>query len=94
MDEAAPQAAGAADERDGLGGITAPVLRSTFDHWRIFGRDGKWQAMRAGAADAVTAEREARGGRIGFGRLMQVEEWVRVPAGVEERVHVPAGGAP
>ena len=31
-----------------LGGITADMLRATFDHWRIFERDGRWWAMRAG----------------------------------------------
>jgi hypothetical protein len=47
MGEAAPRAAVAAIE---LGEITADMLRATFDHWRIFEKDGRWWAMRAGAA--------------------------------------------
>jgi hypothetical protein len=50
MDEAAPHAAVLAV---GLGEVTADMLRHTFDHWRIFEKDGRWWATRAGA---VTGE--------------------------------------
>jgi hypothetical protein len=30
--------------------ITAEMLRATFDHWRIFEKDGRWWAMREGTA--------------------------------------------
>ena len=49
MDEGAPQAAVLAGES---GEITADMLRATFDHWRIFEKDGRWWAIRAGTATA------------------------------------------
>jgi hypothetical protein len=47
MNHAVPEAAALADE---LGGITVDMLRTTFDHWRIFEKDGRWWAMREGMA--------------------------------------------
>jgi len=57
MNEAAPQAADLAGKLALLTGefgeITADMLRATFDHWRIFEKDGRWWAMVSGA---VTGE--------------------------------------
>jgi hypothetical protein len=47
MGEAAAEAAALAG---GFGEVTAEMLRETFDHWRIFGKDGRWWAMRSGTA--------------------------------------------
>jgi hypothetical protein len=47
MSEAPPQAAAPAGE---FGEVTAEMLRATFDHWRIFEKDGRWWAMREGTA--------------------------------------------
>jgi hypothetical protein len=79
MGEAAPQAAVPTDD---FGEITAEMLRVTFDHWRIFERDGWWWAMRAGAATgegprslirpvvcAMTTE--------GLGEQLSLQEWLR-----------------
>ena len=44
--DAAPQSAVLAGES---GEVTAAMLRETFDHWRVFEKDGRWWAMRAGA---------------------------------------------
>ncbi|HWG02834.1 MAG TPA: hypothetical protein VG164_13435 [Trebonia sp.] len=33
-----------------LGTVTADMLRATFDHWRIFEKDGRCWALRAGTA--------------------------------------------
>ena len=55
MNESAPQACLLADKLAALltgecGEVTA--LRSTFDHWRVFEKDGKWWAFRGGEAVA------------------------------------------
>lgn len=48
MGEPAPQpATGLADE---FGEVTVEMLRATFDHWRIFEKDGRWWAIGAGTA--------------------------------------------
>ncbi len=82
MDEAAPQAAGAADDGDGLDKITAPMLRTTFDHWRIFEKDGKWWAMRAGPADGEGPQSLIRPVVFavtlgGLGEQLSLQEWLR-----------------
>ena len=35
-----------------FGEITADTVRLTFDHWRVFERDGRWWAFRSGEATA------------------------------------------
>ncbi len=86
---AVPQAAVPAGE---FGEITAEMLRVTFDHWRIFEKDGKWWAMRSGAITAgspqslllplvcaVTAE--------GLAEQLSLQEWLRrMPAAELEAV--------
>lgn len=57
MNESAPRTSPLADKLAALltgefGEITADTLRSTFDHWRIFEKDGKWWAFRGGEATA------------------------------------------
>jgi len=47
MDQGAPPRIANLVDMDG---ITADTLRATFDHWRIFEKDGRWWAMRPGAA--------------------------------------------
>ena len=47
MSEAAPQAAVPVGD---FGEVTVEMLRVTFDHWRIFEKDGRLWAIRAGAA--------------------------------------------
>jgi hypothetical protein len=71
-----------ADGWDGLGRITAPMLRSTFDHWRIFERDGKWWAMRAGAAGAAGPQSLIRPVVFavtldGLAEQLSLQEWLR-----------------
>jgi hypothetical protein len=46
--EAAARAVALAGE---FGEVTADMLRETFDHWRIFEKDGRWWAMRPGAVE-------------------------------------------
>ena len=82
MDEAAPQAAGAADGWDGLDRITAPMLRATFDHWRIFERDSKWWAMRAAAAGGEGPQSLIRPVVFavtlnGLAEQLSLQEWLR-----------------
>lgn len=76
--EAAPQAAVPV----GFGKITADMLRATFDHWRIFEKDGRWWALRAG-----TTTTEGAGSLIrpvvcgmtldGLAEQLSLQEWLR-----------------
>jgi hypothetical protein len=50
MDEGAPQAA--VIPAGEAGEITLDAVRETFDHWRIFERDGRCWAMRSGTVTA------------------------------------------
>jgi hypothetical protein len=89
MDEAAPQAAALAD---GFGEVTGDMLRATFDHWRIFEKDGRCWAMREGTATtegprslihpllcAVTLP--------GLAEQLNLQEWLRrMPAAELEAV--------
>jgi hypothetical protein len=90
MGEAGSQAAALAG---GLGEVTAGMLRQTFDHWRIFEKDGRWWAMRAGAATtegprslirpvvcAMTLD--------GLAEQLSLQEWFRrMPAAELEAVY-------
>jgi hypothetical protein len=77
--DAAPQAVVLAGE---FGEITGTMLRETFDHWRIFEKDGRWWAMRAGTITekgpqslihpvicAMTLE--------GLAEQLSLQEWLR-----------------
>jgi hypothetical protein len=79
MSETPPQAAALAGE---FGEVTAEMLRTTFDYWRIFEKDGRWWAMREGTATtegprslihpvvcAMTPE--------GLAEQLSVQEWLR-----------------
>jgi hypothetical protein len=79
MDEGAPEAAVLAA---GPGEVTADMLRETFDHWRIFERDGRWLAVRGGEVagdgprslirplvDAITL--------VGLAEQLSLQEWLR-----------------
>jgi hypothetical protein len=87
MAEEAPHAG--ADES---GGITLETVRETFDHWRVFEKNGRYWAMRAGAVTsegpqslihplvwAPTAE--------GLADQLSMQEWLRrMPAAELEAV--------
>jgi hypothetical protein len=80
MDEAVPQAADLAGRLAALltgefGEITADMLRSTFDHWRILEKDGRLWAMRSG---------DARG--EGPRSLIQPVVCAMTPAGLAEQL--------
>jgi hypothetical protein len=79
-DEAAPQAA--AVPADEFGEITAGMLRATFDHWRIFEKEGRWWAMRAGS-DAEEGPRSLIHPVVcavtlgGLAEQLCLQEWLR-----------------
>jgi hypothetical protein len=89
MSEAPPQAAAPAAD---YGEVTAGMLRATFDHWRIFEKDGSWWAMREGTATtegprslirpvvcAMTLD--------GLAEQLSLQEWLRrMPAAELEAV--------
>jgi hypothetical protein len=65
-----------------FGEVTADMLRETFDHWRIFERDGRWLAVRGGEVagdgprslmrplvDAITL--------VGLAEQPSLQEWLR-----------------
>jgi hypothetical protein len=68
------------------------MLRATFDHWRVFGKDGRWWAVRGGlvtgegprslvrpAVCAATLE--------GLAEQLSLQEWLRrMPAAELEAV--------
>jgi hypothetical protein len=70
------------DPADVAAEVTAAMLRETFDHWRIFEKDGRWCAMRAGA---VTGEGPRSLIRSlvyamtlrGLGEQLCLQEWLR-----------------
>ena len=76
----------------GYGTVTADMLRATFDHWRIFEKDGRYWALRAGTATtegprslfrpvicAMTLE--------GLAEQLSLQEWFRrMPAAELETV--------
>jgi hypothetical protein len=87
--------AGAAPETasfGGLGMITESMVRETFDHWRIFEKDGRYWALRPGIAAtegprslicplvcAVSLE--------GLAEQLSLQEWLRrMPAAELEAV--------
>jgi hypothetical protein len=77
--DAASQAAVLAGE---FGDITAAMLRETFDHWRIFEKDGRWWAMRAGAVAAEGPHSLIRpvvcGMTLGgLAEQLSLQEWLR-----------------
>jgi hypothetical protein len=89
MDKGAPQAAVLAG---GFGEITAAMLRETFDHWRIFEKDGRWWAMRAGAVAGEGPRSLIRPvvcamTLTGLAEQLSLQEWLRrMPAAELEAV--------
>jgi hypothetical protein len=74
------------------GEVTAEMLRATFDHWRVFGKDGRWWAVRGGLVTgegprslirpAVCAATLA-----GLADQLSLQEWLRrMPADELEAV--------
>lgn len=75
MSEAPPQAGE-------FGEITLDMLRATFDHWRIFEKDGRHWAMRAGAAAGEGPESLIRPVVYamtleGLAEQLSLQEWLR-----------------
>jgi hypothetical protein len=67
---------------DALSGITVEMLQTTFDHWRIFEKDGRWWAMRAGTATEEGPRALIRPAvfamtLIGLAEQLSLQEWLR-----------------
>jgi hypothetical protein len=75
-----------------LGQISVEMLRATFDHWRIFEKDGRWWALRPGIA--MTAGPRSlihplicAMTREGLAEQLSLQEWLRrMPAAELEAV--------
>jgi hypothetical protein len=79
MSEAPPQAA---EQAGKFGEITLDMLKATFDHWRIFEKDGRFWAMRSGAVTADGPESLIRPfawslTTEGLGELLSLQEHLR-----------------
>jgi hypothetical protein len=76
----------------GLGTISADMLRATFDHWRIFERDGRWWALRPGIAmtagpRSLICPLVCAMTREGLAEQLSLQEWLRrMPAAELEAV--------
>jgi hypothetical protein len=62
--------------------VTAAMLRETFDHWRIFEKDSRWWAMRAGAITGAGPRSLIRSlvcamTLRGLGEELCLQEWLR-----------------
>jgi hypothetical protein len=65
-----------------LGEITAGMLRETFDHWRVFEKDGRWWAMRAGSVEEEGPQSLIRPvvramTLKGLAEQLSLQEWLR-----------------
>jgi hypothetical protein len=79
MGEAAPQTAVLAAE---FGEVTADMLCETFDHWRIFEKDGRHWAMRPGAVEQEGPRSLIRPlvcamTLVGLAEQLSLQEWLR-----------------
>ena len=79
MGEAAPEDAALAEV---LSKITVEMLQTTFDHWRIFEKEGRWWAMRAGTATEDGPRSLIRPAvfamtLIGLAEQLSLQEWLR-----------------
>lgn len=80
------------DPAAGFGDVTAEMLRQTFDHWRIFEKDGHWWAMRAGKATTAGPQSLIHPvvcamTPLGLAEQLSLQEWFRrMPAAELEDV--------
>jgi hypothetical protein len=62
--------------------ITVEMLQATFDHWRIFEKESRWWAMRAGTATEEGPRSLIRPAvfamtLIGLAEQLSLQEWLR-----------------
>jgi hypothetical protein len=72
----------AAVDAAGVGEVTADMLRETFDHWRIFEKDGRHWAMRPGAVEQEGPRSLIRPlvcamTLVGLAEQLSLQEWLR-----------------